>query len=595
MSWNYPIANVQNLINQQVFHDRLDNWTTYRTDCEYRRAMLEGDFIGVLGLYIRKHYGEKAWLKLVDRFEILEYQNLLADVIARTMQVYAKPARRRLLIDPNVSRERDPRDALVPELTQPEDDDDGSGTEAIEYMEDPVFNEVIAGLDYDATLDQVQRYMGALGLAFIRPWVRRGKLRLQVATPDSVDAIRVAWDDPKELTGISYSLTYPHDTTKPATRHFHWDMEGLFLAQEYGKLQLDNVTLTQDLRDQIKAEWAGVVEVDEHGQMVPPQEDGSGSRVGPEYRYRRDDEPYLPWVVAAYNAPPDKLMNEFEGRDLFDATLRVGKLEVEKAWLITHQSHKQPVLLGVRAADIGDQFLDPTSAILIPHETREAEVKWIDLKSSPKEYNDEIDQIKTTVLVRRGMSLDEFKSTAARRSAEAINIENEGKRAHWSHVATAMGHVEHALIETITVVWNADGDGRKISENGTSSVDFADPYQPNVMVAYETLKALLKDQVISTVDLVLLYNPDIENREEAMDQIKRSIKEMDEIKSFGGAPEPEVPNGQPGQSPGPGDDERQDLQDDPSGADGLRQGQGFQQRGAPGMGTESGTVGGGAG
>jgi hypothetical protein len=497
---------------RQVQLTRKKNWQAYRNECELRKAMLEGDFIYALEDYLKTYMGG-AWDVLKDYYELPEYNNVMADVIGRTVQVYTRPAKRAILIDKE-----------LPDTEAQESE----GAE--QYEEDEVFAGLTENVEFDKALLAVSHYMAALGLCEIRPWVLNGRhLKLQVLTPDEFEPI-LSYDDPSKMAGIVYATPWPEDSTKRISRYYTWDMEGFVIAFEFFNVATPDV-LTDEIRAEFKAKYSGVVESDDSRKMVE-----ENSKIGSDYPYRDEEgEPVLPFVTAAYQAPPNRLVNIHVGRDLYDATLRMGMLEAQLAWLVRNQSHLQVVVRGAGAGELGNRLLMPGTMLPLVGPADETGVDTLDLRTDPSSLQRVKDDILTTLLTRRGWSLDEFKASAARRSAEALLIENEGKTAYLHEFQEYMRPVEHDLMNAVRTVWNADADTGKygrISEKGRTSVDFDNPFRVNVYVALDATERLVDKNILSVVDVIMDANPDITNRDDAMDMLKRNVEENRKAKGL---------------------------------------------------------------
>lgn len=467
---------------------RRRNWEEYQLTVSNKKAMLEGDFLHTLREYLERKMGSLVWSALNTRFEDNEIHNVFADVIGRTVQVYTKPATRGI--------RRMQTDAEGKEVS----------------IDDPMFSKVTADVGYDHALTVVSRYMASFGLCLIRPWVDNKKLRFQIVTPDEFEPI-VQYDDPSRLAGCIYSNTFVDDATKIIARHYMWDMTGIVIAEKLFGRRVSRYT--PEAVEEAK-QYAGMVEY-RGGDII-------NRFLGADYPYRdAEGEPFLPFVSAAYHAPPNRICNPFIGNDIYDATLRTGKLAVEQAWLIANQSHRQLVVMGVGANKIGNRFLDPAVPLIIEGDANETDVKLLDLQSNIANYQIAMDQILQACLTRRGWTVDDFKSSAERRSAEALIIENEGKGMYLQDFQGQMRPIEHALMEAIRIVWNVDGDGT--IGTGAPYVDFGDPYRVNVYMAYDMQQKLVDKNYLSAVDIVLELDPDVPSREAALELIQRNVRE----------------------------------------------------------------------
>lgn len=504
-------ANIQRL--------RRQNWAEYQLDAGLRRAMLEGCFIDSIDAYMNQHLGPNAWRELRSKMEWDERNNLLKSIITRTNILYSRPCRRAIV----VKREPNEQVPATNGVQTPQNP-------AELHQEDQAFADLIATVDYDKQMAMVTNYTLATGMTMVRPYLNRGKLQFQVLTPDQIACIICDKDDPSRIVGLEYSIYYPQDYYADVCRTWIWDMTGLMIKRRYYSNSI-GYNLSNEELAKVQAEYAGVIEVGEGGKILD-------AKFGPNYPYRdptREKQPHLPFVKFAYQVPPGMAVNVDIGRDLFDATLRVAKLEADKAWVMHNQSFKQLFIAGPGASKHGNAMLDPTTPIVMDMaEKGEVEVKILDLTTDTKIVTEEIKNIFQTALIERGWSYEEFVMSASRQSAEAIEMQNEGKKVYLQQLETEFRPSEHELIHSIRVIYNQDKDSSApaISMLGETSVNFGNPWRTNVILALDSIKELLNMNQLSAIDVQLMIDDDLVSREEAEQRIMQNIAENFKINQF---------------------------------------------------------------
>lgn len=464
---------MHDIVGAAVRRAKRQTWVQYQREASERRAMLEGDYAELAKNYIYQHLGAAAWAAIGSHYEILEIYNYLRDIIKRTAQVYTKPPR---------------RSAVLP-----------SGEE------DPAYS-AINQHALNTAMEQALHYALATGLSVIRPWVSRGALQYQVLAADEFLPY-IYDDDPTQLAGLTYTLYSSDNQSSSIYKQYYWDMTGKHIARILGKIEGDT------------SGYRGYMELSSSGKQV--------LKIGDDYPYRRGDDFVLPFIPVRPEAPPRALCNRFVGRDLFDATLRVAKIEAEKAWIMTNQSHKQIAIMAAGVDHMQDaQILDPAIPLRIRADGPEAKIEVLDLRTDASSFSDEVDRILASLLIRRGWSLQEFKHSADRPSAEAMVIANEGKQAYLAGLQTLCRAVEIELFDVMRIVWEAD------RPQGTASItpeaelwlDFADPYRLNPAANWSSVEPLLKANVLSVIDIMRGLDPEL-TRDEALEKLRLNVED----------------------------------------------------------------------
>lgn len=497
---------------EDITSSRTLNWATYQQEAENRLAMLEGDWEHQLKFYIQQQTSIELFLSYSKLYAWNTLDNILADVIGRVNRVYNRPAQRAWIPDSATT--------VAQQLVDTEEDPEA------EPLPDQTFAEVISDLPLDQDFQRCISFMMAAGFSMIRPWIDSdGAVHHEILTPESTELI-TAFDDAATIVGLKYTKSWPDDHTKPTGRVFLWDMEGLAIAREATGQAPD--ASDPEVRAQIKAEFAGVIE------LGPGQgrDRFISEQLGTDYPYRIDGEPILPWTVFRMDNLPQRPINPFLGKDMYDATLMAGSFLLLSEWIARHQSHKQFIISGPGVDDIGNAFLDPITPVFLPSaEGGEVSVDIVDLAGNPAALLELGDKLLEKMLTKRGWSLEEFKASAQRQSGEAQEIATlrKGEFLQTLQQVAKVAEPQYAL--SLIAVWNADSDGTTIPDQGRYQLDLAQPSAADPRMRIENHLQLRDAGMESPID----YLQEIEemSRDEALEKAARIRADIALFTTFG--------------------------------------------------------------
>jgi len=521
----HQIFDIAPTVNAGAKDARRQSWSEYQEEVRERLAVYENAYLDLFKRWVRKRISDSAWQTIGGRYAWTEIENVSQDVIQKTTKIYNRSADRAFLIEASET--------------------DANGVQEGVSEPDEIFNDVLQNnleFDYDAKMDRAIKLAMVTGGALIRPWVMedsQDRIRFQTLTADQFTPF-IREDDPGELSGLTYFIAFPDANGDDDIIHtFVWDMDGRHMKEASGGL----------------ATGRGWIELDENDKIV-------NMALEEEYPYKTaSGEFFLPFIPVRIDTPEGRLFNQGMGVDLFDGTILASWYSVQKEWIIRHQSHKQFVLSGPGAEKMGNQFIDATSPIVLPHgDSSEIGLQVFDMKTDPESIELAIDKIYERLGTRRGISLEELKESAQRQTAEALRIQKSGQQEYTLFLQRENRVTERLFGEAIRIVWNAHNTP-EISEAGRFTVDYANPTENDPYVHFPERKELVSMNVLSAADLVQDFNTDINDPESALDlltknrEINRSTARFSSQAAAGvaanipppvsGASAPEIPVNEP--------------------------------------------------
>ncbi len=500
--------------NRMILDTRQDTWDELRQSADNKLAVSEGDIIGQLMATVQKKISKKGWGQFKDKYFWHAIENVTKDVIQKTTKLYKQPATRAFQAPAKEAEE-------------------GAEQEDI-FEADEVFADILDSkldFNYDLEMDRAVKMALITGGGFIRPYVVMPDLdilRFQHITIPQTTAVAV--DDFENLTGIEYLISVPENQSvtpehaeDDLIRYFIWDIskDGAFMSARTGG----------------RVREPGFVEVDSEGRPVTQQEDSTDpvvSRVGSDYPYKDDSGAlFLPIIPVRIDAPVGRLFNASQGDDLHWGTILASWYSVQMEWLIRNQSHKQFVLTGQNVDTLHDQVLDPSAPVLLPFGSAdEFNIQLFDLRTDPAHIKAGIDDIYERLGTRRGVSLESFKQTAQRQTAEAQRIQRAGENDFQLDLGKWVRPVEIAFMLAARIVWNQhNNDG--ISTDTKPVVDFADPYESDPWQNWQEQMDAVSKGITSVVDIIMDHNKDLPSRDAALAVLDRNRRE-NRTSRFGG-------------------------------------------------------------
>lgn len=488
-----------NSFNQStaIFDRRHKNWGEFQQIIAHRLHVFNGDFADIVAGHIKTKVDPTLWEQIYKKkYEWTAIERLMGAVLERTTKVYSEPAER----------------VFIKEI------ENGEGDEQFEESENYrfVLDAFKLGDDIDEMMDKVAMLVQVCGIVLVRPWItpkaeagtrRQGHtVKNTIITPDMFTPI-IDDEDPTELAGVTYTNFFTDDQHNKISRTH------VFALNDADMKHYSNGLVTE----------AGYVEIDDDNKIIT-------ELTGSNYHYRNDrDEMILPFAVFRLDNEPNRITSTTIGQSLFDGSILASIYGIRKEWILRNQSHKQWLLTGPGASKEGNKWIDPLTPIIIENsDADEVKVELIDLTTDPSTIQDAIDKLYERELVMRGWTLDEFKSSAQRQTAEAQIIQQRAK-IEWNNklITRAMRPGEKMYAEILRIVWNNDSDPSlpQIEKDFTFRIDFGNPYTDSPFAFQQEKITWMGLNAMSIVDIIMDLEPDIQSRDMAMDKLQLNAKE----------------------------------------------------------------------
>lgn len=471
-------GNSQFIIGTTILHQRRINWEDYQQQSVNRIAVLQNDWRDILKDFIRPLVNQDAWNQIYSKQYMFDiHVNPMQDVINKVAKLYTQPPSREYIVNDTKS-------------------------DAYESMIEPATKWL------NNIMDESLKFSMACGGTVIRIGVGTdGKWFFQNLIPDQFVPIPNP-NDPTKLSGIKY-----------------------------------NITDKSNLQDMIRTTYTFVILDLEN--PIYLEEDNSGKVIkdlsGAAYPWRGIDRiPYLPLVYARLDNSTNELVNMSMGVDLYNAALFAGWLEVQKEWLIRHQSHKQIIITGMQKeiSEMGNQVIDPTTPIAMGGiDKGEIDIKTMDLTSDPKRYSDEQLNILESEASKRGYMKSDFVASAQKSTFEALMISKEQRDEFISSMSTDFKLPETEIASVMIKLNNTMNLGEKIPEDGEFTIKYARGQDWALVTALGlTAESLVSMGIKTKAQLLMLFDRNINSEAEAQTIIEDNIKANKKTE-----PEPDEP------------------------------------------------------
>jgi hypothetical protein len=471
--------------------------------------MLEGEFQDIIKNWVKSRVQPDVWETIYEKkYAWSELDHVMLDVIRKTTKLYRRPALRQYVL---------PMQELEPDGEPVETDVEIEPETQIDLtFEETVLPSMPRSID--SAMARALEY-ALIGGCMIRPYFQgkdREHMRFEIITPDQLYPM-ASQLDPTQLEGVAYYQCSPTDYygLNEITNWYVWDIsEDARLMQSQTKNRITE---------------PGFVQIDDSGEVIE-------SFVGDAYPYRdAEGKMVLPWVICRVDGPEDRIYNESVGQDLYDGTIIASWYSIQKEWVDRSQSHKQIVLTGKAASNVGNQVLDPTTPIMVVGDPADAKVEVHELQADTTKFDKSVDKILERLLTRRGQSLERFRESAQRQTAEAQRIQSEGEKDYQLWLELQMDPVERELGEKMRIVWNVANPSTPISTDAEYEIDFADPYDRDPYANLAEKMQLMDAGLKSPLDILEELDPG-QTRTEYLAKLENNVRERRLSKGFMSAP-----------------------------------------------------------
>jgi hypothetical protein len=338
-----------------------------------------------------------------------------------------------------------------------------------------IFKEVMETAGLPLKMKLCSRYVKLLKTCLIRPLWRRGRLDIDVLTPEILDV--VCGDTPEDLQQILITH-YPESLKQDEIEYSHWT------AEEISRL---------DYRANV---------------------------IGQEENIYKQ----LPFVPLWDRTPTtDFWLNG--GDDLIHAQSGINEKLTDLLYIMRMQGFGVG-WISKDGPSGGNMVIDPGTLIELP---KDGALGFESQKAPIKDILEALSFLISQVAISNGLSVSTLSTKTVRESGLAkVQQQRELEELRRDDIILWKKY-ERQLFEMIRVVWNTHNPGRKITSEAKLKVDFYDPKpvisEKDQAETWEKLKAL---GVISSVDVAMERNPDLKDREEAIEFLQR-VKEENQL------------------------------------------------------------------
>lgn len=482
------------VIQSTIKQSRIQSWESYQTAADNRIAMLQGDWDWQLRDFVQSVTDASAWAQIYSRrMAFFTSQNVMQDVVNKTLKLYNRSPLRQFIYN---NKPDSTYEELMKEISE----------------------------NLNLIMNEALRFSYVGGSVLIRPvYDEVNKIwYFHILTPGSFIPI-ADQDQPSKMVAVQYQYTSRDNLSQIQTKTIKISMlNGVYNGQPV-------VPFYQEI-DHYKN-----VTINLQGDQYPFYDDNG--------------DPYLPVVLGRINNESCELVNKTQGKDLFDSTLKAGWFEVQKEWLIRHQSHKQLAIIGKLSAETRNQIMDPALPIILENATvGEAELKLLDTKTDPAVFDKEVDKEVEREAGKRGFSLSDFRASAQRQTAEALTIQSKERSdyidriiAQWSVIETGVNNVirnfNNALI------------GPKIPMEAKFKIVYTKPNDSTLVAGIDNYIKMYDFGILSKAEILRAYDPNL-TMEEANDIIQKNEtereKQNDRLRENGQLGNDQIPNRQAG-------------------------------------------------
>lgn len=325
-----------------------------------------------------------------------------------------------------------------------------------------IFTEIMSSTGLNLKMKLANRYAKLLKTILIRPVWRKGKMDIDILTPDVLD---VEWGDT------------PEDIESVMITHF----------PESGKST--EVTYTLWTTETIQT-------LDYRGNVIASE-----------------DNPYsvLPFIPIWDRMPTSDFWLE-GGDDLISLQEAINERLTDLNYVIRMQGFGQAYVKGI--SQQGDFRLGPGSVTVLPSD---GEMGFCSTHAPITDILEAIDFICKQAAITNGLSASIMSTQPTDESGVSKIVGNRELEELRRDDIELFRRYEAQLFDLFKIIWNTHSPNRKISDAATLQIDFYDPKpQTSPKDQASTWELQLEMGIISAVDIALERNPDLKTREDAL-------------------------------------------------------------------------------
>ena len=381
-------------------------------------------------------------------------------------------------------------------------------------QDEDIFKTIWEESRIDLVMQEANRMAKLHKTVLVKVVWRDDKIQYDILTPNVFDVIESAEDQTKADAVIYVRIV---DSKKD---------------EEY--INNDKTTLNEDKfenNDAIFHYWTDT-------QYIAFRKGKGSTRRAPNAKVERieDNEGYenpygvIPCAVIRDGFPKDGFYIE-GGDDLIDKNGIINQKLTEKNFLTKMQSFSVPVRKG--AKNTGESLImDPSLTIDIPGDddiSRGNDFRFVTPDAKIEEVKNDIEYKLRSIAIKYKLNPEIFTASAERSSAQSLQLQNAQQSKIIKADKPFYIQAEKDLFEITKIVWNTH-NAQKISDNCELLIDYRE--SETIMTIEERDNhniVLMNNGLISKADWLMDINPDIRDRDEAMQRLIEIAEQNREI------------------------------------------------------------------
>lgn len=272
-------------------------------------------------------------------------------------------------------------------------------------------------------------------------------------------------------------------------------------------------------------------------------------------------------AVALWDGIPHGDFYKEGGDTLITKNSIINQKLTEKNYLTKQQSFSNMVRKG---APQGAEPLisDPSLTIDVPADTDTSkgnDVKYITPEAKIDELSKDIERKKREIAIEYKLNPDMFTASAQRSSSQSLQLQNAQQAKIIKADKPFYSSYEKDIFNVTRIIWNTHNPGNRISDTAALFIDYKESETIMTLEERDNHNIVLETNGIrSKIDWIMDENPDITDRESAMEFLKKIAEEKAELAKINmdmfGLPMMPPPEPESGDEDEDGTDER--LNDD---------------------------------
>jgi hypothetical protein len=356
-----------------------------------------------------------------------------------------------------------------------------------------LYNEItgIEGFDINGKFQKCNYLLNCLNDLVFQAITVDGEFDLAVITPDRL----VVWEHPS-LPHVAEALmiedSYYDEKGQKQTQWLFWSPVRHFIV-----------------RGEAKGGRMQILNVNENPEMINPYAEINNAKGT-----------FYPFVFAHNSTREESFFDENSGNDLVEATKMVGIHKTFRNMMIPMQFKQIAVKMPMEEGKSlkNNQLKSPLHVF-----QSNGDMTVLDWQSNIEALGREIQNYMFEIASAYGVSQDQFKLTASPQSGFALKISKERLLELREMQNKIWRKIENDVFELAKETTNLYPDFKGIAPAAKFSIDFAEyEVAEDPIVELDVFQRKIELGVISLIDVVKKYNPDIDSDEKAMEFLKKN-------------------------------------------------------------------------